>query len=77
MTCGSSFEGNHCVTNVLREIAEAQKSLALANVTQVANRLFLICLDHVKKAAISIQYPFCSIVVIVNRSKVMELNQKN
>ncbi|GEM04955.1 hypothetical protein HMI01_19430 [Halolactibacillus miurensis] len=27
MACGTSFEGDHCVTNVLREIAEAQNKL--------------------------------------------------
>lgn len=27
MACGTSFEGDHCVTNALREIAEAQQRL--------------------------------------------------
>jgi hypothetical protein len=77
MACGTSFEGDHCVTNVLREIAEAQHKLVLVNVIQAANNLFQIYLERIMMGVTMIQSLCYYTAVIANRLKDTASNRKN
>ena len=77
MACGTTFEGDHYVTNVLREIAEAQHKLVLVNVIQAANNLFQIYLERIMMGVTMIQSLCYYTAVIANRLKDTASNRKN